>query len=152
MMYGGQHGQTVSLQFPLNSRLRFLNSHRSSKVTSINEPIHYNGATGTGTGFIASTLQEGKMTGTRLKSVVTKNKLSKNSQRAPEEKNLVTPVKKAPSTIPKSLTRTSIGKDVEIEMLDDHDSIKAIEKQGTQVQGTGSTQGETHSLTSGSSS
>ena len=78
------------------------------------------------------------MTGTRLKNVVTKNKLSKNSQRTPKETNLVTPVKKAPSTIPKSLTMTSMGEDVEIEMLDDYDSIKVIEKKGVQAQGTGS--------------
>ena len=68
------------------------------------------------------------MTGTRLKSVVTKNNLSKNSQRAPKEMNLTTSVKNVPSTISKSLTMTSMGEDVEIEMLDDYDSIKAIEK------------------------
>ena len=28
---------------------------------------------------------------------------------------------------------TSVGEDVEIKMLDDHDSIKTIEKEGTQV-------------------
>ena len=36
--------------------------------------------------------------------------------------------------------------------MDDHDSIEAIEKEGTQIQGTGSTQGETRQLASGSSS
>ena len=92
------------------------------------------------------------MTSTRLKSVVTKNKFLKNSEWAIKETKLATPIKKTPSIISKSLTMTSMGEDVKIEMLNDHDSIKTIEKKEIQVQGTVSTQGGTHSLASDSSS
>ncbi|XP_027101291.2 uncharacterized protein [Coffea arabica] len=47
---------------------------------------------------------------------------------------------------------TSMEEDAEIVILDDYDSIKAIEKEGVQVQGTGSTQEEIHSLANGSGS
>ena len=121
-------------------------------VTFVNESKQHNGTIETETGLTASTLQKNKITSTRLEGIATKNKLSKNSQRVIKETNLATPIKKAPSPIAKFLTMTSMEEDAEIVILDDYDSIKAIEKEGVQVQGTGSTQEEIRSLANGSGS
>ena len=126
-------------------------SSKKDKITSVNESMHRNGVIETGIDPTTSILQKGKITNTCLKSILRKNKSSKDSQRAIKEMKLTTPLKKMPSKILKSLTMTSMEKDVEIEMLDYHDSIKTVEKERTQVQCTESIQKGTHSLTSGSS-
>ena len=62
------------------------------------------------------------------------------------------PAKKTPPKVSKSLSVTRTEEDVEIETVDDRDSIEAIEKEGTQVQSIGPAQGGSHLLASGSSS
>ncbi|XP_071907750.1 uncharacterized protein [Coffea arabica] len=127
-------------------------SSKKGKVTSANEPVHPNGVIEIVTSLASSTLRKNQITSSHSKNIATKNKSSKDSRQAIKEAQPVVPAKKTPPKASKSLSATRTEEDVEIEMVDDHDSIEAIEKEGTQVQGIGSTQGGAHSLASGSSS
>nr|XP_027122172.1 uncharacterized protein LOC113739127 [Coffea arabica] len=108
-------------------------SSKKGNITSANEPGHHNGAIEIVTGLASSTLRKNKITSSPSKNIATKNKSSKDSRQAIKEAQSVVPAKKTPPKASKSLSATRTEEDVEIETVDDRDSIEAIEKEGTQV-------------------
>ncbi|XP_071904368.1 uncharacterized protein [Coffea arabica] len=127
-------------------------SVKKGKVTSANESVHPSGVIEIVTGLTSSTLRKNKTISSPLENVVTRNKSSKDSRQVIKEAQPVIPSEKMPPKVSKSLSVTHIEEDVEIETMDDRDSLEAIGQEGTQAQGIESTQRGTHSLASGSSS
>ncbi|XP_071931748.1 uncharacterized protein [Coffea arabica] len=127
-------------------------SSKKGKVTPANESVHHDEAIAIVTGLTSSTLRSNKIISSPSKNIAAKNKSSKDSRQAIKEAQPVIPAKKTPPKVSKFVSATRTEEDVEIETVDDRDSIKAIEKEGTQVQDVGSTQRGAHSLASGSNS